>query len=138
MADPSLMTTVTIGEYRFNALATHFGFSTLHDHTGLPVMGSLQCDISVTINMHDNKNVPFETLQGLFELAHMVTSDKISNIKIEYWVDEGREDAVCTYSFRGWISSWNTSSGGGSNHILTIGLQPALSKNQFVEFKMGN
>jgi hypothetical protein len=137
MPNPSI-SSVTIDGDTFNAQAVHFGVSTIHDHIGMPQMGTLACSINITVDMHDTENMPFATLQNLFTIASTVTKDSIKDIKIEFWKDESQQDAICTYSFRGWISNFSNSSGGGSNHALNISIQPALGKNQFVEIAMGN
>jgi hypothetical protein len=137
MARPA-MTTITIDGDKFDAISTHVGFTTIHDHHGLPQMGTLKCSIQCVVNMHDDHNLPFPTLNKLFELAKIVTRDKIKDIRIEYWKDETKQDALCTYSFRGWISHFSTDSGEGANHLLTITLQPALDKMNFIDVRMGN
>ncbi|RZU28963.1 hypothetical protein [Edaphobacter modestus] len=130
--------TVSIDGQKFNAVSAHVGMDALHDGYGLPHMGSLRCSISFVVDIHDTQNMPFATLQNLFSLAGVVTRDKIKNIKVEFWQDENQEDAICTYSFQGWISGFHTSGGGGSNHILSIKLQPALDQKQYIDIKMGN
>ncbi len=133
-----LMSTLTIDGTKFNALSAHVGLATDHDHTGMPQMGTLRCAIDCTVDMHDNVNLPYGTLQKLFQLANVVTRDKIVDVKVEFWADESQADALCTYSFKGWISSWNTSSGAGANHTLSLSLQPALDSKNFVDLKLGN
>ncbi len=130
--------TITIDGNRFNAVSAHVGIDTDHDHMGLPQMGTLRCAISCLVDIHDTVNMPFATLQKLFELANIVTSDKIKDIKVEFWQDESHQDAICVYSFRGWISGFHTEGGGGNNHILHLKLQPALGKHQYVDLKIGN
>lgn len=130
--------TVTIDGNKFNALASHVEISTIHDDRGMPLMGSLRCVISAMVDMHDNENIPFGVLSKLYDLANLVTRDKIKDIKIEFWTDESQTDALCTYTFRGWISLFSTSSGQGANHTLKIDLQPELSGKQFIDMKMGN
>ena len=83
MAEPS-QTTVTIDGNKFNALATHFGFHTNHDHTGMPLMGQQLCSIGVTVDIHDTINMPFGTLSTLFDMSHDLTRDKVREIVIEY------------------------------------------------------
>ena len=56
-------------------------------------------------------NVPFATVKKFFDLANIATRDKIKDIKIEFWTDDSRMDALCTLAFKGWISSWNVTSG---------------------------
>jgi hypothetical protein len=137
MAQPS-NATVSIGGNKFNAMSAHVGIDTDHDQTGMPQMGSLLCSISCAVDIHDTKNMPFATLQTLFDLANIVTKDKIKDIKVEFWQDENQQDAICTYSFSGWISGFHTDGGGGVNHVLHIKLQPALDSKQFIDLKMGN
>ena len=138
MAKPSV-TTVTIDGLRFNAHTANVSVATSADMAGMPGMGSLNAGVQVVVDMHDNENMPFSTLKHLFDLASVVTRDKVTDVKIEYWQDESQEDALCVYSFRGWISHWNTGSGGdGSNHTLQMNLQPALDTQNFVEFQMSN
>ena len=36
------------------------------------------------------------------------------------------------------MSSWNVSSGGGKNHVLSFTVQPELDKNQYIVMKIGN
>ena len=64
MADPSTKTTVTIGDDKFNALSVQFGVATLHDHIGMPQMGTLATTISVKADMHDSGALKFATLQS--------------------------------------------------------------------------
>ncbi|NYF78800.1 hypothetical protein [Granulicella arctica] len=137
MAVPAT-TTVTIDDIKFNAITVHVGLSTVHDDSGMPAMGSTRCAVECVVDMHDNVNMPYASLQRLFELAKVVTRDKIKDIKIEFWQDESRQDALCTYSFKGWLSSFSTGSGGGMNHTLSMSIQPALDMKNFIDLKMGN
>lgn len=82
--------------------------------------------------------MPFANLSKLYALSILTTRDKIKDIKIEYWVDDGQKDAICTYTFRGWISLFSTSSGQGTNHTLRLNLQPELDAKQFADIKLGN
>jgi hypothetical protein len=128
--------TVTIDGDKIQALSVTVGLATHHDGIGQPQMGTLGCHISVIVDLHNN--VEYSLLQKLFELAKIVTRDKIKPIKIEFWQDEHQQDAVCTYSFPGWISDFTTSGGGGSNHTLSMNLVPALDEKNYVDLKMGN
>jgi len=136
MANPSV-SSITIDGERFNALSVHFGVSAAHS-VGMPAMGSLVYSIEVSVDMHDTRNMPFVTLQKLYKLASTVTKDSIKPIKIEFWSDDSQTDAICTYSFNGWISHFGNSSGSGANHTLTLSLQPTLDEKQFVNMTMGN
>jgi len=129
---------VTIDGEKFNALSAHVGLETHHDGFGLPTMGTKRTIINCVVDIHDTTNMPFATLQKLYTLADGVTRDKIKDIKIEFWQDENQSDAICVYSFRGWISAFHVSGGGGVNHLLNINLQPELDREQFVKLTLSN
>ncbi|WP_419804492.1 hypothetical protein [Terriglobus sp.] len=145
MASPNIAS-VTIGDASFRAVGVHFGVSTVHDGvTGMPMIGSVACDIIVLVDVNDRINVPFATLKNLFELATAVNRSKILPIKLSFWADDAAQDAICTYSFRGWLSSYVTSTGasrggehGGANHLLTLTLQPELDEKQHTKIDIGN
>jgi len=82
--------------------------------------------------MHDTQNISFETIRKLFDHSHTLTSDKIKQCKLTYWADDQRNNALSTFSFQAWISSFTIVSGGGSNHLLIIKIQPHPGKKQFV------
>ena len=121
-----------------NAIATNFGIMTEHDGRGMPMMGSVTCVIDVHVDVNDTVNMPFTTLRALFDMANVVTRDKIKDVKIDFWLDDSRSDVVCSYAFQGWISHFNVSSSGEANHVLTMSLQPALAANQFMKLDMSN
>jgi hypothetical protein len=104
----------------------------------MPQMGTSVCSISCTIDAHDEGNLPFATLKSLWQLANVVTREKIKDIKMEFWKDESQKDAVCTYQFKGWISSFSMDGGGGSNHIVNLQLQPALNQKTSSTSPLGN
>ncbi len=138
MANPSI-SSVTIDGETFNALSVHFGLSTMDHHVGIPSMSTPICSIEVTVDMHDTDNLPYATLQTLFQLASTVTSESIKDIQLTYWTDENKQDAICTYTFRGWIAHFSTTSGGGGgNHTLQLTFQPELDAKQFLKVTMGN
>ena len=137
MANPSI-SSVTIDGNKFNALSVHMGIGTEHDYIGMPMMGSVRCTIDVIVDVHDTDNMPYATLQSLFDMANGVTRDKIKTIKIEYWQDDSQTDAICTYTFDGWLNNFAIGSGGGQNHALHLSLQPKLDGKQFINIAMGN
>jgi hypothetical protein len=137
MANPA-NTTITIDGTKLNAFSTQVGLSTCVDATGMPSMGSLTCAIEFSADMHDTVNVPFATVKKYFDLANIPTSDKIKDVKIEFWTDEKKADVLCSLAFKGWISSWTISSGGGSNHVLSVSIHPALDKQNYHDLQLGN
>ena len=129
---------VTIDGLVVNTFSTLAGISSVVDSTGMPAMGTMATTLEFSADIHDQKAIPFTTVRQLYELCHLPTQNKIKDVKIEFWTDENRLDVILSLTFRGWVSSWNISSGGGSNHILSFTLQPELGKNQFVDMKIGN
>jgi hypothetical protein len=148
--------TVTIDGTKFGAVTTSVQFSTEKDRSGTPQMGSLGTLIRVWADFHDDQNVPFSTIKKLFDMANIVTLEKIKPMKIEFWKDDARQDALCTYSFNGWIRRFETTNpidvaiddDGGSaqfmsiapqlNHLLILDLEPAMNQKNYKEIKMSN
>jgi hypothetical protein len=137
MAQPA-NTTITIDGTKLNAFSTQAGISTPADATGMPLMGSVVANMEFSADMHDTANVPFASVKKFFDLANLVSQEKIKDIKIEFWSDDGRTDALCTLSFKGWLSSWHINSGGTTNHILSISIQPALDQKNYHDLQLGN
>ncbi len=146
--------TVTYDSEVFEAISVSISFDTLKDQAQMPVMGSLTTTIRVWVDMHDTANMPYGTLSALFEAAKVVTSEKIKTCKIEIWKDDAKEDALCAYNFKGWISKFETKNplaetgaqtGGVStsslatvNNLLTIDFQAAMNQTEFGEISMSN
>jgi len=146
--------TVTVDGTKFDAISTQVIFNTMKDRAGMPEMGSLTTTIRVWIDFHDDTNLPHSALKKLFELSNVVTREKIKPIKIEFWKDDSHEDALCSYSFNGWISRFETAnplplataqagaaSGdpvGTVNHLLVVDLEPAINQANFKEITMSN
>lgn len=154
MAATPYRCTVTIDGTKFNAVATSVRFTTEKDRAGMAQMGSLRTSIRVWGDFHDEQNLPNSTLKKFFDLANVVTRDKIKDMKIEFWKDDSHQDALCSYSFKGWISRFETSNphlltradGNGDhpgapdnlNHMLVLDLEPALNQANFKEITMSN
>ncbi|MGD0577824.1 MAG: hypothetical protein ABSC08_02735 [Bryobacteraceae bacterium] len=154
--------TVTIDGTKFNAVSTSVTFATEKEKSGMPKMGSLLTEIRVWADFHDDTNLPFSAVQKFFNLANVVTRDKIKDMKIEFWKDDSHQDALCSYSFKGWVSRFETSNGEeftkgiewtwdnseadksfvglapNVNHLLVLDLEPALSQEHFGDLKMSN
>lgn len=153
MAAP-FRSTITIDGNKFDAVSTSVGFNSLKDKSGMPVMGSLVTNVRVWVDFHDDQNMPNGTLKSLFDMANVVTQDKIKDMKIEFWKDENKQDALCSYSFKGWISKFETSNPMADaspqtsssstapystiNHLLYMELEPALNQQNFSGISMSN
>jgi hypothetical protein len=132
------VTTVQIDSNKFDADSASVGFSTAVGTGGAPMMGTFLSSVEVVVDIHDTVNLPFSMLQDLFELAKIVTRDKIKQIDIYFWTDETRSDVICHYSFEGWISHFQTHSSGGGNHTLVMSLQPKLDQQNYPVIDMTN
>ena len=146
MAQPR-RTTITIDSNKFNAYSSSVVLLSNKSSGNMPEMGSLTTSIRVWVDFHDDANMPFSTMQSLFDLANVVTRDKIKDIKIEFWKDDSQQDALCAYQFKGWISRFETTSvpsdaiAGGTpatNHMLVLDLEPALNTDNYKDLKMTN
>lgn len=136
--------TCTIDGQKFDCVSISVAFATEKDRAGMPQMGSLKTSIRCLVDFHDDKNMPYSTLSKLFDLANVVTRDKVKDMKVEFWKDENHQDALCSYNFKGWISNFHTcnpvsSNGQGAlNHMLVLTLEPALNQQNFKEIKISN
>lgn len=92
----------------------------------------------------------------MFNLANVVTKDKIKAMKIEFWKDDSHQDALCSYSFNGWIRRFETTNPieltglereiqtelqsltPDLNHVLVLDLEPAMNQQNFKDIKMTN
>jgi hypothetical protein len=148
MASP-YRSTCTIDGNKFDCLSISVSFQTDKDRTGMPQMGSLQTSIQVYVDYHDDTNIPYSTLSALFNLANVVTADKVKPIKLEFWKDETKQNALCSYSFNGWISGHHmlnpyqtadASQSGetGVNHVLVLDLEPSLNQQNFSSLNFSN
>jgi hypothetical protein len=152
--------TVTIDGTKFDAVSSSIKFGTEKDKAGMPQMGSLLTEIRVWADFHDDQNLPFGSLHKFFDLANVVTRDKIKDMKIEFWKDDKHQDALCSYSFKGWVSRFETYNPSDStrgmnlhnrdgeksfqgiapelNHMLVLDLEPVLNQEHFTDISMGN
>ncbi len=151
--------TVTIDGTKFDAVSSSIKFTTAKDKTGTAQMGTLNTEIRVWADFHDDQNLPFSTLQKFFTMANVVTRDKIKAIKIEFWKDDAHQDALCSYSFNGWISRFETSNPSDAsalvaldgdankqfqgiaptlNHMLVLDLEPVLNQQNYSSLQMSN
>ena len=146
MASP-YRSTVTIDGTKFNAVSVVVAFQTDKDRAGMPQMGSLNTNIRVWVDFHDDTNLPHSALKKLFNLSNVVTRDKVKDMKIEFWKDDSQQDALCSYSFKGWISAFQTCNPVNEfenakddqvNHLLVLDLEPAMNQQNFRDISMSN
>ena len=149
MATSPYRSTVTINGNKFDCVSVTVAFQTDKDRAGMPQMGSLATTIRAYVDFHDDTNLPFSTLKGLFDLANVVTRDKVKDMKIEFWKDDSHQDALASYVFKGWISGFHTlnpyqsvdTTGDqniGLNHILVLDLEASLNQQNFRDIQLSN
>jgi hypothetical protein len=118
---------VKIGDVRFNSNDVHFSLNTHRDNAGLPVLHNLQTTVMVQVEMHDSANLPFDKLKSLFERAKLPTGKNITDMEINFWSDDAKNDIVCSYHFKGWLSRFETFTAGGVNGVLALELCPVIN-----------
>jgi|SRR5947209_2575446 len=150
MASSPYRSTCNVDGDIFDAVEIMVAFETAKDRAGMPQMGSLKTNIKVVIDIHDDKNMPFGTLSKLFDMANVVTHQKVKDIKLEFWKDDSHQDALCSYKFKGWLSGFHTCNPAGGdvnaqgkdipnlNHMLVLDLEPALNQQNFKEISLSN
>jgi len=135
---------VTIDGTQFNAVDAVFSMNTQKDHAGMPVLQTLNTSVHVRVDLNDDQNFPFDNIKKVFDLGNVPTREKIKEIKVEYWKDDSMGDVICSYKFKGWISSYRTSNVGSDvgsstfNHVLDLELTPIINKENYGEVTIGN
>jgi hypothetical protein len=149
MAASPNRSTVTVDGNKFDCVSVSVALQTEKDRAGMPQMGSLSTTIKAYVDFHDDQNLPFSTLKQLFDLSNVVTRDKIRDVKIEFWKDDNKQDALVSYKFKGWISGFHTlnpyqddnatdADHIGVNHMLVLELEPALNQQNFKDVTISN
>jgi len=75
--------------------------------------------------------------------------DKIKQVKLEFWQDGSKQNALCSYSFQGWISAFQTVNPAGTmsdvttqgqvlNNMLVIDITPQLNQTNQPNFTFSN
>jgi hypothetical protein len=109
--------TVTFDGNVFDAVEIAVMLATTTDRNGMPTMGSFQAKVRLVLDPSDQQNMPFSVVQKLFGYANVTTADKIKAVKLEYWTDDSKQNALCCYKFNGWISSFQTLNPVGNGDI---------------------
>ena len=142
--------TCTIDGNKFDCLSISVSFQTDKDRSGMPQMGSLSTSIRVYVDFHDDTNIPFSTMNSLFNMSNVVTKDKVKPIKLEFWKDDSHEDALAAYNFNGWISGFHTlnpyqsdeqlaaEDHSGVNHVLVLDLEASMNQQNFQDISLTN
>lgn len=133
---------VTVDGTKFNAVDAVFAMGTSKDAAGMPVLQTLTTSVHVRVDLNDDKNIPFGTIEKLFKLGNVPDRSKIKEMKVEFWKDDSMQDVICSYKFKGWISLFRTSNqangASGFNHLLDMELTPIVNKENYQEVSIGN
>jgi len=119
---------VQIGNVQFQSNNVSFTLSTHRDSTGLPILHNLQTAVVVQVDMYDAKNLPFDKIKALFEMAKLPTGANIREVDLRFWSDDAGTDSICSYHFKGWITRYETYTAPGSNGILCLELTPVINE----------
>lgn len=133
--------TVTIDGTAFDAVDAEFTMGTQKDAAGMPVLQTLATTVHVRVDLNDDRNIPYTAIKKLFKLGNVPDRSKLKEMKIEFWHDDKKENATCTYKFKGWISTFRVSNKGGGvsgyNHLLDMELTPIINKENHQEVNIG-
>jgi hypothetical protein len=150
---------VTIDGKKFKAIQAMLGVSTQKDQNGKPLKETLTTRVRVWADISDQKNLPFGTLKGFFDLANIPIAEKFKEMKVEFWKEDKVDgDAICCYQFTGWIGKFETynpipsqdmtasgnaeSSGYGGlgkyNNILYMELEPIVDTEKYGSVQLSN
>jgi hypothetical protein len=136
--------TATVDGTKFNVVDAEFVINTQKDQAGMPVLGTLDTSVRFRVDLNDDKNCNFQTLKKMFDLANVPSREKIKEFKFEFWQDDEMKNVICSYSFKGWFSSFRTSNVGGENngrhynHVLDAVVTPIVNKENHHEVSLGN
>jgi hypothetical protein len=142
-------TTCTFDGTAFDAVEIMVELETTPDRNGMPTMGSFTANVRVVVDPSDTTNMPYSTISTLFGDANLVTNDKIKQVKLEFWQDGSKQNALCSYSFMGWISGFQTVNPAGTmsdvttqgqvlNNMLVIDITPQLNQTNQPNFTFSN
>jgi hypothetical protein len=144
---------VTIDGTKFHTVETVFAMSSPRNIPGVPGQSALHTQVDVWVDLGDDQNCPFTSIKRLFELANVPDRSKFKEIKIEFWKDHARQDVVCAYKFKGWVSRFEVynpvlavpahpivplTADRVNNHVLHLQLEPVLNTEGYREVTISN
>jgi hypothetical protein len=127
-----------------SVVEANFIMNTQKDPAGMPVMQTLTTAVQVRIDLHDDQNIPFQTIKKFFDLSNVATREKIKDLKLEFWKDDSKKDVICSFKCKAWISSFRVSNTGGDaggttyNNVLDIEFTPVHNQANYQEIVLGN
>lgn len=138
MAKFTSNSSVTIDGLVVNTFSTLAGIAAATDASGALSATAMNATLEFSVDIHDQSAVPFTTVRALYDLCHSPGEDKIKPIKVQFWTDENRQSSILSLSFRGRVTSWMISSGGGTNHVLSFALQPEVDTAGSIAMQIGS
>jgi hypothetical protein len=135
--------TLTFDGEKIDVVEAVFAMHTAADPSGMPMMQTLNTTVQCRIDLHDTQNAKFQTLKKLFDLSNVATREKIKDMKIELWDDDSKQNVICSFKCKAWISSFRVSNIGGDtgatyNNVLDIELRPVHNQANYQEITLGN
>ncbi|HKQ93939.1 MAG TPA: hypothetical protein VJZ77_24985 [Blastocatellia bacterium] len=135
--------TLTFDGEKIDVVEAVFAMHTAADPSGMPMMQTLNTTVQCRIDLHDIQNIKFQTLKKLFDLSNVATREKIKDMKIELWDDDSKQNVICSFKCKAWISSFRVSNIGGDtgatyNNVLDIELRPVHNQANYQEITLGN
>jgi len=144
MATP-YRSTCTINGTSFDCVSVSIAVQTAKDQNSMPLMSTMTVSVDCLVDFHDDNNVPYSTLSTVFALAQKPKTGNYVPVKIEFWKDEEKQTALCSYNFQGWVSSFHTfnptqqsSIPNSFNHVWLLTIQPALNSQNYAQLSMSN
>ena len=144
---------ININGIEFHAHSCEIRVGTVKDGLGLPQMGTQATKICVSVDAHDEDNMPFDKIQSLFELSNIVTSDKIVGMTFSFLRDENPDNVIVSFKLEGWISVFSVSNyktpgedpesgasgaAGFINNRLYLEIEPRVNEMNYKEITIGN
>jgi len=144
---------VKIGDTKFEAIEIVFLMGTQKDAAGMPTLQTLHTKVGVWADLFDDENIPFNTIKEMFTLANVPDRDKVKEMTIEFWNDDRKNNAICAFMFKGWISKLEIynpvlelngqpavkdAAGRVYNHVLHLELSPIINKHNHQEISISN
>ncbi|HUA83766.1 MAG TPA: hypothetical protein VMB85_07895 [Bryobacteraceae bacterium] len=141
--------TCTFDGNAFDAVEIMVELDTPPTSQGMPTMGGLTASVRVVVDPSDTTNCPYSLISTLFSDANLVTNQKIKQVKLEFWQDPSKQNALCSYQFQGWISGFQTVNPAGAqtnisnqsqvlNNMLVIDITPQLNQTNQPNLSFSN
>jgi hypothetical protein len=135
--------TLTFDGEKIDVVEAVFAMHTAKDPSGMPMMQTLNTAVQIRVDLHDTDNIKFQTLKKLFDLSNVATREKIKDLKVELWNDDSKNNVICSFKCKAWISPFRVSNVGGDagatyNNYLDVEFTPVHNQANYQEITLGN